>query len=144
MLVTRLGSLTVLAVLAACVGCGSSSGGSTQTTISTSTAAPAPRTHLVITVSNAGYKLSGTTTIDCPGETRCARLERTPFRSFAPVSRRAICTEQYGGDGTATIDGTLRGHPLHARYDLHNGCAIGRWARMKWLIGRPPVPPGTY
>ena len=53
---------------------------------------------------------------------------------LAPVPRDAVCTLQYGGPQTATIEGTLRGEPVDARFSRENGCEIARWRAVEPLL----------
>jgi hypothetical protein len=79
--------------------------------------------------------------ITCPAQSRrpvCRRLQATPREAFAPVPREAVCTAIYGGPATARVEGRLRDRRVSARFDLHNGCAIARWRRFAWLLGKPP------
>ena len=38
-----------------------------------------------------------------------------------------ICTEQFGGEDTATIQGTIESAPVDATVDRANGCGISTW-----------------
>ena len=105
-----------VAVLAAS-GCGSNEPSSSKT-------------HLVVNNS-----VTGTKTIDCPGNALCTRLEKTPVAAFKPVPPRVACSQIYGGDATATVTGTLRGDPIDASFSLKNGCETARWNRLGWLLG---------
>jgi hypothetical protein len=99
-------------------------------------AEPEPRapaaTRLEITSS-----LSPDRTITCPGARECARLEKLEQSDFAPVPDDVGCTQIYGGPETATVSGTLRGRRVKAEFSRQNGCEIGRWDRLAWLLGRP-------
>jgi hypothetical protein len=54
--------------------------------------------------------------------------------AFAPVSPRMACTELYGGPQVATVEGTLRGERVHARFSRTNGCEIKRWNGVADLL----------
>ena len=62
---------------------------------------------------------------------RLARL-RTPF---ARVPKGVICTEIYGGPAQALVTGRFRGALVRASFNLQNGCEIGRWDRLRFLLG---------
>jgi hypothetical protein len=36
------------------------------------------------------------------------------------------------------VTGRIRGRQVEADFDLHDGCAIDRWNRFGWLLGKPP------
>jgi hypothetical protein len=76
--------------------------------------------------------------IVCPGGPMCARLEKTTAADFAPVPGNVACSQIYGGDATARVEGTLHGKPLAADFSLVNGCEISRWNEFAWLLGKAP------
>ncbi len=53
---------------------------------------------------------------------------------FAPVPPGVMCTEIYGGPQTATVTGTFRGEPVHARFSRTDGCQIARWDKHVALL----------
>jgi len=57
---------------------------------------------------------------------------------FAPVRKDLVCTEIFGGPAKALVTGRFRGGLVHATFNLHNGCEIGRWNRLRFLLGTPP------
>ncbi|MFC9293337.1 SSI family serine proteinase inhibitor [Streptomyces sp. NPDC057011] len=70
-------------------------------------------------------------------ERACARLDRLAREGkdpFAPVSRRQICSEQYGGPATARITGTWRGRTVDATFRRTDGCEINRWDELEPLL----------
>jgi hypothetical protein len=73
--------------------------------------------------------------VDCPGDARCARIEKA---DFSPPDDAVACTQIYGGKATALVTGRIRGRQVDADFDLHDGCAIARWNRFSWLLGKPP------
>ena len=93
---------------------------------------PAPTTALEIKRGSGPSR-----TITCPGDRQCAQLEDTPHKAFDPVPDDVACTQIYGGPETATVSGTLRGKRVMAKFSRQNGCEIGRWERLEWLLGRP-------
>jgi len=94
---------------------------------------PAP-TSLIVTVTPqpGAAPVRWTLTDDPPGGNHpdpaaaCAALAAAR-RPFDPVPRDAVCTQQWGGPQTATIEGTWRGRPVRARYSRTDGCEISRW-----------------
>lgn len=73
-------------------------------------------------------------------EQACAKLDRLAKEGkdpFAPVSKRQICSLQYGGPATATITGTWQGRRVDAQFRRTNGCEISRWEELE-----PLLPPG--
>lgn len=58
---------------------------------------------------------------------------------FAPVPKNVACTEIYGGPAQALVTGRFRGGLVRARFNLQNGCEIGRWARLRFLLGPAAV-----
>ncbi|MDQ3671660.1 MAG: subtilase-type protease inhibitor [Actinomycetota bacterium] len=77
-----------------------------------------------------------TGTIARPGEA-CRKLAAGERKLFAPVPRRAVCTEIYGGPDVARVIGVLEGGRVWATFNRTNGCHIDRWSRFSpWLL--PP------
>jgi hypothetical protein len=72
--------------------------------------------------------------VECPGAAVCQDLS---LRRFAPVPRTTPCTAIYGGPAVARVTGTLDGEPVHAAFNLEDGCEIARWERNRGLLGRP-------
>ena len=65
--------------------------------------------------------------------TACSKLVPLP-RPFGPVSRDAVCTEQYGGPQQALITGTYHGRSVWAMFSATNGCQISRAKRISFLL----------
>jgi Subtilisin inhibitor-like len=112
----------VLVVLAV-AGCGSGS-----TTIGT---IGQPRYDLTITYwphGKSGPSSTATLTCDPNGGTHpdpakaCAALAAHP-EALHPVPLDMACTQIYGGDQVATIEGD----GLHATFNRSGGCEIARW-----------------
>ena len=116
--------LLLLGALALLAGCGSDE----------RTAAPpsqlATSTSLVITVDPDGRGPAAPKRSRCQGEA-CAPV---PAEAFTPVRPRQVCTDIYGGPQIATIEGTLRGTKVGARFTRQNGCEITRWDLAKPLL----------
>jgi hypothetical protein len=68
----------------------------------------------------------------------CRRLGGLTRADLAPVREGAACAQVYGGPAVATVNGTLDGERVHARFDLSDACEIDRWRRNRDLLG--PVP----
>jgi Subtilisin inhibitor-like len=66
----------------------------------------------------------------------CRQLAKLQ-RPFAPVGKNEVCTEIYGGPAQAVIAGRFRGGLVRATFNLQNGCEIGRWLRLRFLLGAP-------
>ena len=54
---------------------------------------------------------------------------------FAPVRKGLVCTQIYGGPAEALVTGRFRGTPVRARFNLRDGCEIGRWNRLSFILG---------
>ena len=124
----------VIAALIAVVGCGAGS--------AAQSASPAS-TDLKITVWPDGRSEGDakTYTLRCgPAAgtlpkvaTACSKLGPMP-RPFGPVSRDAMCTEQYGGPQQALVTGRFEGHSVWAMFSATNGCQISRAKRIAFLL----------
>jgi hypothetical protein len=124
----------VIAALASLVGCGAGSAAQNASSASTD---------LKITVWPNGREGGGARsfTLRCgpaagtlpKAATACSKLGTLP-RPFAPVSRDAVCTEQYGGPQQALVTGRLRGNPVWAAFSMTNGCQIGRARKIAFLL----------
>jgi hypothetical protein len=124
----------VIAALIAVVGCGAGS--------AARSAAPAS-TDLKITVwpDGRGEGDAKTYTLHCgpatgtlpKAATACSKLGPLP-RAFGPVSRDAVCTEQYGGPQQALVTGKHDGRSVWAMFSATNGCQISRAKRIAFLL----------
>jgi hypothetical protein len=65
--------------------------------------------------------------------TACSKLVKLP-RPFGPVSRNAVCTEQYGGPQQALVTGKFDGRSVWAMFSATNGCQISRAKRVAFLL----------
>ena len=86
-------------------------------------AATASSTSLVIVVDSDGDGPRAPEQGHCTGDS-CPAV---PRRAFEPVSKRTVCTDIFGGPQTASVEGTLRGDAISARFSRRNGCEIARW-----------------
>jgi hypothetical protein len=124
----------VIAALIAVVGCGAGS--------AAESASPAA-TDLKITVWPDGREEGNAKvfTLRCGpaggtlprAATACGRLIKLP-RPFGPVSRDAVCTEQYGGPQLARVTGKYRGQSVWATFSAINGCQISRAKKLAFLL----------
>ena len=78
--------------------------------------------------------------IRCPGHEVCDRVDALSADAFDPVPPETACTQVYGGPATARVEGQLRGTRIDATFSRADGCQIGRWDRLAWLLGRQPGP----
>lgn len=104
------------------------------------------RTHLTVVVSGSGDPAAdGSYELECEpaggshpaARQACERLAQLPGESadpFTPVSRDAMCTQQYGGPATARVTGSWRGRSIDASFDRSNGCEIGRWNSLRPVL----------
>lgn len=138
------GLATLVLVLAA-IGVGASASASTE-----------PNTSLTITYWEKGLgpglglpSTDGVTwTLRCrpargtlprPG-VACSRLAAGGWELFAPIPKRAVCTEIYGGPQVARVIGVVEGKRVWATFSRTNGCHISRWNRFSpWLLPRGGV-----
>lgn len=67
-------------------------------------------------------------------EDACRGLAAATPDAFAPVPADMMCTQQYGGPQTATIEGTWRGESVDATYDRTDGCEIARWDALATVL----------
>jgi hypothetical protein len=123
-----------ITALIAVVGCGAGSAARAES--------PAP-TDLKITVWPDGRaEGDGTTyTLHCnpaagtlpKAATACSKLGPLP-RPFGPVSRNAVCTDQYGGPQQALVTGRSEGRSVWVMFSAANGCQIARSKRVAFLL----------
>lgn len=66
-------------------------------------------------------------------EEACAALAEHP-EALEPVPPDAVCTQIYGGDQAAVVEGTFRGPEIEASFDRTNGCEIARWDALAPLL----------
>jgi hypothetical protein len=101
--------------------------------------ATAPTTNLVVTVDPDGARGSQpakTVRLRCPGA-GCSLTKKFTVKDFAPPRPDVACNMIYGGPETATVDGTLRGRRIQARFSRTDGCQTSRWERVKALLAAP-------
>ena len=63
----------------------------------------------------------------CAAAADCPALAAVKVEDLQPTPANVACTELYGGPQTATVEGTLRGRAVDARFSRVNGCEISRW-----------------
>jgi hypothetical protein len=124
--------VALLACLAAVgvAGCGSSD---------EQAAAPPSVADLTVTVDpdGDGAKEPHTTTVQCgtaDASKACRAADGIKAKTFRPVPGNVACTEQYGGPETATVQGTLHGEAIDAKFSRVNGCEISRWEQAAGLL----------
>lgn len=119
-------------------GCGSGSGGGDAAEPS-----PKPAYDLEITLWPEGKDSESSTaslTCDAEGGTHfdparaCAALDAHP-EALHPVPMDVACTEIYGGDQVAEIEGTgPEGTKIRAILNRSNGCEIARWDALASVV----------
>jgi hypothetical protein len=70
----------------------------------------------------------------------CAALLDAASQEPSPldaVPAEQLCTEIYGGDQTAVIEGTVDGAPVSAELSRVNGCEISRWDALLPVLVEP-------
>jgi len=107
---------------------------------------PAPRYDLTITFwpkGRDGPSRTATLTCDPTGGTHpdstkaCAALDAHP-EALHPVPGDVACTEIYGGDQVAEVEGAgPGGSPLRAILNRTNGCEIARWDALATVVELP-------
>lgn len=98
---------------------------------------------LTIVVDATGEGATQTFTLTCSPDggdhpdpaAACAALARAGVEAFAPTPRGVACTEQWGGPQVATVQGTVDGEQISARFDRTDGCQISRWDRLAPVFG---------
>jgi hypothetical protein len=113
----------------------------------TTTGSPAA-TSLTITVEPGASAATQTYTLTCDpsgGEhpdpdNACAALEdagAAEVNPLDPVAPELACTEIYGGEQTAVVEGTVAGEPIRAEFSRINGCEISRWDVLLPVLVEP-------
>jgi hypothetical protein len=125
--VGSLGKIPLALVLLAAAGCGSGTGGGDAASPPTTQ----PRYDFTIMYwpeGKDGPSSSATLTCDPNGGTHpdvdkaCAALDAHP-EALHPVPLDMACTQIYGGDQVASIEGD----GIHAVFNRSGGCEIARW-----------------
>lgn len=105
----------------------------------------APVTNLTITVTEAPGVEPVVYTLTCDpagGDhpdpaAACTAIEEAlsaALNPLEPVPADMACTEIYGGDQTALIEGTVVGTPVTAELSRINGCEIARWDALQPVV----------
>jgi Subtilisin inhibitor-like len=128
----RIGVL--IAVIAAVVGCGASSAGTSA----------APSTDLRISYFEQGRTEGDPTvwTLRCDPTAgtlprraaACQKLDQMQS-PFLPLRKDLQCTQIYGGPEQAVITGTHDGRRVWVLLAQRNGCEIARWRKLAFLVG---------
>ena len=125
----------LLLCLLMAAGCGSSTGGDAAEP------PPQPRYDLQITYwpeGKDGESRTATLTCDPNGGTHpdaakaCAALDAHP-EALHPVPGDMACTEIYGGDQVALVEG----NGVQAIFNRSNGCEIARWDALAPVLELP-------
>jgi hypothetical protein len=101
------------------------------------------RTNLLVTVSPGAGEAGRTREVRCPATRRpeasavCKKLSRVTSEQLRPVPRDRLCTANTLGPARARLNGVLYGERVDASFRLTNGCEIGRWQRLAFLLGDP-------
>ncbi len=53
---------------------------------------------------------------------------------FKPSDPDLMCTQQYGGPESASVQGTWNGKKIRANFSKINGCEIARWQTVQALL----------
>ncbi|MES9506882.1 SSI family serine proteinase inhibitor [Streptomyces sp. NPDC000609] len=103
-------------------------------------------TRLTITVSGSGIaEAEGTFELRCGpaggshpvARQACDRLDELAGAGadpFAPVSKDALCTQQFGSPATARVTGTWHGRSVDTAFSRTNGCEISRWNNLRPVL----------
>lgn len=156
--------LVLMAAIALLGGCATTSdpGGSPTadgTTAPSETSSPEPSTspepgpttdaelpaELTIVLDETGSGVTRTMTLTCAptggdhpdADEACATLAAVGADAFAPPPADETCTEQWGGAQVATVEGTVDGTSVQARFARTNGCEISRWDAVATVLGSP-------
>ncbi|MPZ61421.1 MAG: hypothetical protein GEU93_09015 [Propionibacteriales bacterium] len=117
-----------------------------ETTASGGTASAEPSSRLTITVRESADSTGSTWTLTCdpaggdhPDPAAACRALDKANDPFGPVSADMMCTEQYGGPQTASIEGEWNGRTVNASYERTDGCEITRWDALAAVLGPGPT-----
>lgn len=66
-------------------------------------------------------------------EEACKKLDELD-QPFAETPDDAMCTEQFGDEQVASINGVYRDETVNARFSRDDGCEIARWDEHKFLL----------
>ena len=66
-------------------------------------------------------------------EEACKKLDELD-QPFAETPDDAMCTEQFGGEQVASINGVYRDETVNTRFSRDDGCEIARWDEHKFLL----------
>jgi hypothetical protein len=140
---------SLVVVLAFLAGCGSDGGGPAEPTdmvtdlriVTWEDTRPAGGVGRALGLRRRGTGDAKVWTLRCdpPGgtfpdpEQACERLDDVE-QPFAETPEDAICTEQYGGDELASIQGVYRDEGVNTRFDRTNGCEMSRWEKHAFLF----------
>jgi hypothetical protein len=67
-------------------------------------------------------------------EAACRALDRSGANALPPVPRGRLCTQVFEGPEVAAVSGTWKGQRVDSRFNLRNGCEVGRWKALTGLL----------
>ena len=123
--------VVVLAALVFVAGCGEDD----ETEAPAGTPAEMAQLTVIVDTGNGTKKTADITCKEPDDSDVCAALADMDLKTFEPVPGNQACTQQYGGPETATVQGTLNGEEIDAKFSRVNGCEIARWDAAKKLLG---------
>ena len=93
-----------------------------------------------ITCTDSSSELSGDA-VEVDADAACAALDAPAVveRLTQGPPEDQVCTEIYGGDDTAAIEGTIGDQPVETVADRTNGCSIETWDGLLAPILRPAI-----
>ena len=65
----------------------------------------------------------------------CAEVRDGTERLTDGPDEDAFCTQQYGGDDTARVQGMVDGESVDTMFSLRNGCEIADWEMFDTVLG---------
>jgi hypothetical protein len=138
--------LCAAALLTGLTGCGDetangpSSGNPSGTGSSAAVPGAAATTALTVLVDDGEGTVTWLLTCDPVGgdhpeaEAACRALDRSGAKALPPVPRGRLCTQVFQGPEVASISGTWKGQRVDSRFNLRNGCEVGRWKALTGLL----------
>jgi Subtilisin inhibitor-like len=126
-------------------GCGQGTSDDVIPQAPVSTTGGTVNTDLTVTIDYGGGKTdTWTLTCDPAGGTHpdpakaCAALAAKGRTALPPTRKDVMCTQIFGGEQKATVEGTWNGEAVSASFSRTNGCEISRWKALEGLL--PTVP----
>src|SRR3954447_21822072 len=139
--------LCAAALLASLTGCGDEltngpSAGNPSGGGSSSAAPPAAASSALTVLIDDGEGAVTTWRLTCDpvggdhpeAEAACGALDRSGAKALPPVPRGRLCTQVFEGPQVAAVSGTWKGQRVDSRFNLRNGCEVGRWKALTGLL----------